>query len=117
MLLALDVGNTNTVLGLYRLEGEKPALAAHWRVTTHRSQTPDEYGVLFVNLFKMHGYVEDEVPEVTPELAAKKDEAEVLTSSLVARYFDVLDDVERQSLADGAKAMFDALAEPVAVTG
>ncbi len=69
-----------------------------------------------VNLFKMHGYEDDEIPEVTPELAAKKDEAEVLTSSLVARYFDVLDDRERQSLADGARVMFEALAEPVAVT-
>jgi type III pantothenate kinase len=56
MLLAIDVGNTNTVLGLYRLEGEKPELVAHWRVTTHRSQTADEYGVLFVNLFEMNGF-------------------------------------------------------------
>ena len=68
MLLAIDVGNTNTVLGLYRLDGEpasqatdpgrrgdeKPELAAHWRVTTHRSQTADEYGVFFVNLFEMN---------------------------------------------------------------
>jgi type III pantothenate kinase len=53
MLLALDVGNTNTVLGLYRLDGEKPDLVAHWRVTTHRSQTVDEYGLAFVNLFEM----------------------------------------------------------------
>ena len=37
MLLALDVGNTNTVLGIYRLEDEKPELIAHWRVTTHRA--------------------------------------------------------------------------------
>jgi len=55
MLLAIDVGNTNTVLGLYKLEKEKAELAANWRVTTHRAQTADEYGVLFVNLFKMHG--------------------------------------------------------------
>jgi type III pantothenate kinase len=54
MLLAIDVGNTNTVLGLYKLEGAKPELAAHWRVTTHRSQTADEYGVFFVNLFEMN---------------------------------------------------------------
>jgi type III pantothenate kinase len=54
MLLAIDVGNTNTVLGLYKLEGEKPELAAHWRITSHRSQTADEYGVLFVNLFEMN---------------------------------------------------------------
>jgi len=31
MLLAIDVGNTNTVLGLYKLDGEKAELAANWR--------------------------------------------------------------------------------------
>jgi type III pantothenate kinase len=55
MLLAIDVGNTNTVLGLYKVDGDKPELSAHWRVTTHRAQTVDEYGVLFVNLFEMNG--------------------------------------------------------------
>ena len=64
MLLAIDVGNTNTVLGLYRLDGQKPELAAHWRVTTHRQQTADEYGVLFVNLFKMHGMAPSEVSHI-----------------------------------------------------
>lgn len=64
MLLALDVGNTNTVLGLYRLDGEKPELAAHWRVTTHRTQTVDEYGVFFVNLFQMHGLSPDQVTHI-----------------------------------------------------
>lgn len=54
MLLAIDVGNTNTVLGLYTLDGDAPKLIAHWRVTTHRNQTVDEYGVLFVSLFEMH---------------------------------------------------------------
>lgn len=53
MLLALDVGNTNTKLGLYRLDGW--TLAAHWRLTTPRSQTVDEYGALFINLFQMKG--------------------------------------------------------------
>jgi type III pantothenate kinase len=85
MLLALDVGNTNTKLGLYRLNSpqpgsapiearagasmvtgavetdlpggsdERPELAAHWRLTTHRAQTVDEYGALFINLFQMKG--------------------------------------------------------------
>jgi len=64
MLLAIDVGNTNTVLGLYKLEGEKAELAANWRVTTHRSQTADEYGVLFVNLFQMHGLSPDQVKHI-----------------------------------------------------
>jgi type III pantothenate kinase len=74
MLLAIDVGNTNTVLGLYRLEGspatgpgrggDKPELAAHWRVTTHRAQTADEYGVLFVNLFKMNAMAPSQVSHI-----------------------------------------------------
>ena len=59
MLLVLDVGNTNTVLGAF----EAPAgdnthygpLIAHWRVTTAKSQTVDEYGVLFRSLFSMNG--------------------------------------------------------------
>src|SRR5580693_5108552 len=64
MLLALDVGNTNTVLGLYRLDGEKPDLIVHWRVTTHRSRTVDEYGMLFVNLFEMQGMAPTQVTHI-----------------------------------------------------
>ena len=67
MLLALDVGNTNTVLGLYRLTGSgsaAPELAAHWRVSTHRTQTADEYGVLFSNLFNLHGLATSEVRHI-----------------------------------------------------
>jgi len=61
MLLVVDVGNTNTVLGVFsRVEnGGDPAhydgLAAHWRVATVVTQTVDEYGVLFRNLFAMDG--------------------------------------------------------------
>jgi type III pantothenate kinase len=66
MLLALDVGNTNTVLGLYRLPSGKDAaqLVAHWRVSTHRTQTVDEYGVLFTNLFNLHGLSTSQVHHI-----------------------------------------------------
>ncbi|MGD0941293.1 MAG: type III pantothenate kinase [Terracidiphilus sp.] len=64
MLLAIDVGNTNTVLGIYKLDGTKPELVANWRVTTHRAQTADEYGVLFVNLFEMHGMAPSQVHHI-----------------------------------------------------
>ena len=56
MLFVLDVGNTNAVLGVYNraVPSEAPAqLLAHWRVSSNRSQTVDEYGVLFRNLFSM----------------------------------------------------------------
>jgi len=51
MLLTIDVGNTNTVLGVFR--GEE--LIANWRLTTARFQTVDEYGVLTRNLFSIAG--------------------------------------------------------------
>lgn len=60
MLLVLDVGNTNTVLGVFAkslLDSGAPPnydkLLANWRVTTRAAQTVDEYGVLFRNLFSM----------------------------------------------------------------
>ena len=46
MLLAVDVGNTQTFLGLYR-DGD---LADHWRVATDRSRTGDEIAVLLGGL-------------------------------------------------------------------
>ncbi len=61
MLLTLDVGNTNTVLGVFAEDG---TLAAHWRVTTHKTQTVDEYGVLFLNLFTMRGLAAADVRHI-----------------------------------------------------
>ena len=58
MLLALDVGNTNMVLGLYRLnsgEGGAAEMVANWRVTTPLSQTADEFGLLLKSLFGLRG--------------------------------------------------------------
>ncbi|HTV59330.1 MAG TPA: type III pantothenate kinase [Verrucomicrobiae bacterium] len=51
MLLALDVGNTNTVLGVFHDKD----LVAHWRLTTARDQTVDEYGILTRDLFTLAG--------------------------------------------------------------
>jgi type III pantothenate kinase len=55
MLLVLDVGNTNTVLGVFaKAESQHyERLLANWRVATVATQTVDEYGVLFRNLFAM----------------------------------------------------------------
>ncbi len=57
MLLALDVGNTNIVLGLYRMgtEGGETELVANWRVTTPLSRTADEFGLLLKSLFALCG--------------------------------------------------------------
>jgi type III pantothenate kinase len=60
MLLTIDVGNTNTVLGVFR--GEE--LVANWRLTTARQQTVDEYGVLTRNLFTLAGLDRDGIDGV-----------------------------------------------------
>jgi type III pantothenate kinase len=49
MLMVIDVGNTNTVLGLYR--GEE--LTHNWRLATQRERTADEWGILIRTLFNL----------------------------------------------------------------
>ena len=49
MLLVIDVGNSNIVLGLY--EGQ--TLKHHWRIATDKSRTSDEYGVMLQSLFSL----------------------------------------------------------------
>lgn len=51
MMLAVDIGNTNIVLGVYR----KRELLHHFRLSTARQSTVDEYGVMIHNLFHMSG--------------------------------------------------------------
>ena len=51
LLLAMDVGNTNTGLGVF--QGKK--LIANWRLTTAHDQTVDEYGILTRDLFTVAG--------------------------------------------------------------
>lgn len=87
MLLVIDVGNTNTVLGVFGRVAEDGAgessdgaprygqLVANWRVGSHLARTVDEYGVIFRNLFSMenldvsgvHGIV---ISSVVPPLDA-----------------------------------------------
>ncbi|MFW6022533.1 MAG: type III pantothenate kinase [Halanaerobiaceae bacterium] len=47
MILTIDVGNTNTVLGIYEADN----LKKYWYISTDKNKTPDEYGILINNLF------------------------------------------------------------------
>jgi type III pantothenate kinase len=51
MLLVLDVGNTNTTLGVY----EGTALTHSWRLTSERQRTVDEYGIMCRTLLQLDG--------------------------------------------------------------
>jgi type III pantothenate kinase len=60
MILVIDVGNTNIVLGLY----EERTLLHHWRISTNRSATYDEYGMTLYSLFQHTGISFEQVEGV-----------------------------------------------------
>jgi type III pantothenate kinase len=60
MLLVIDVGNTNTVVGLY--EGQ--TLAHNWRITTDKARTGDEYAMLFHELLRLAGVTFDGIRDI-----------------------------------------------------
>ena len=64
MLLAIDVGNTNTVLGVYDLAPGKPTLRDSFRVQTEKDRTGDEYGLQIKSLFDFAGLKMSEVHDV-----------------------------------------------------
>lgn len=75
MILLFDVGNTNIVLGVY----DERTLTHHWRVSTDKSRTVDEYAVVIKNLFDFSGLtfreisavvISSVVPPVMPTLEA-----------------------------------------------
>ncbi|MFD1706504.1 type III pantothenate kinase [Siminovitchia sediminis] len=51
MIFVLDVGNTNTVLGVY----DRDTLKYHWRIETNRHKTEDEYAMIIKALFEHAG--------------------------------------------------------------
>ena len=79
MLLAVDVGNTHTVIGTY--QGDR--LERHWRLRTDGERTADEYGVLLMGLFEAAG---DPEPEV----------AGIVVSSVVPSVNETVDELGRK---------------------
>ena len=61
MLLVIDVGNTNTVLGLF----DEDSLQHDWRIRTEIDHTIDEYGVLIYNLYQSSRMKAKEIKAVT----------------------------------------------------
>ena len=118
MLFVLDVGNTNTVLGVFsRAEkshgnADSPrydTLVANWRVATSRTSTVDEYGVLFRNLFSMagleakgiHGIV---ISSVVPPLDS-------VLRQVCERYFDLRPLFIEPGIKTGMPVQYDNPAE------
>lgn len=60
MLLVIDVGNTNIVLGIF----DGKTLVDHWRISTDRLRTTDEYGVLIRNLFYLNNVNSEDIDAI-----------------------------------------------------
>lgn len=83
MLLVFDIGNTNIVLGVY----QDTTLLHHWRISTDRLKTSDEYAMLLNNLFQFSGIKIEQIDaaaisSVVPPLT-------VPLSRMLQRYFDM----------------------------
>lgn len=60
MLLAIDIGNTNTVFALCR----EDKTVAHWRISTDQQRTADEYAVWLLALMQLEGFTRSDVTRV-----------------------------------------------------
>jgi type III pantothenate kinase len=121
MLLVIDVGNTNTVLGVFEQAAHAPGedvttapsrydrLVAHWRVGSHLARTVDEYGVIFRNLFSMenlevsavHGIV---ISSVVPPLDS-------VLRQVCERYFNIKPLFIEPGIKTGMQVLYDNPAE------
>jgi type III pantothenate kinase len=60
VILVLDVGNTNIVIGVY----DKKELLTEWRLSTQMIRSADEYGIQFINLFALASIDENQIEGV-----------------------------------------------------
>jgi type III pantothenate kinase len=101
MLLAIDIGNTNTTLGVF--DGEK--LRVTYRLATHVSQMPDEYAVYILSLLKQSGLESSAITEgaiscVVPPLTTTFNE-------LFKKYFDITPLIIAPGVKTGVRIRYD----------
>jgi type III pantothenate kinase len=122
MLLAIDVGNTETVVGLFSLApgevppshswrvptvSEEPAgLSHHWRLSTVVDRTPDEHALLLSQLLDLDGM---DVHEVVTGIAVTSSVPHVTASlrQMADRWFDVPCVVLEPGVRSGMPILYD----------
>ncbi len=102
MLLALDVGNTNTVVGVF--EGKE--LRVHWRLATRRDGTGDEYGILIKNLLDLAGLELDRISAVA--IASVVPPLQSSLEEMTHRYFRIVPLVVGPGIRTGMPILYDS---------
>jgi len=93
LLLAVDVGNTNTVFALYR---GRTALG-QWRVSTVRERTADEYAAALIQLMSLKGHGPDRVADAV--ISSVVPQALPPLKSMCNEFFDCTARVVGENLA------------------
>ena len=101
MLLVFDIGNSNIVLGVYKDD----ILLKHWRISSDRQKTGDEYGMLLNNLFNFNGLKISDIEaiiisSVVPPLV-------VPLSKMCQRYFNIDPLVVGPGIKTGIKIKYE----------
>ncbi len=101
MLLAIDIGNTNTVLGLFK-EG---SLVHDWRIRTEVNITIDEYAIILRSLFAVHQIPLESVSDVIISCVVPP----VLNSAdrFCQRYFHTMPLVVGPGIRTGMPILYD----------
>ena len=110
MLLTIDVGNTQTVLGLYEAGSPVAAadsgLADHWRIRTDHDRTSDEHAVLIRNLLRQGGHdLEGQVTGVAICAGVPRVLASLRT--MIGRYVDFEPVVIEPGVKTGMPILYD----------
>jgi type III pantothenate kinase len=112
MLLVIDIGNTETELGLFPMLEDgtaTPELVANWRISTSHQQTIDEYGVLIRQLFALRGLEPGAVKGII--VASVVPPLESLVRQMCERYFGIKAVFVEPGIKTGMPVLVDNPAE------
>jgi type III pantothenate kinase len=105
MLLAIDIGNTNITVGMFR----EDELRATWRITAGIHRMPDEYAVILLNLLHQQGL---DAPDVTKiVLCSVVPPLTAIFEELCQHHFHVSPLVVRAGVKTGVRIRMDNPAE------
>lgn len=102
MLLAIDIGNTNIVLGLY----EDKKLITHWRLLTQAERTADEYGVLISHLVAAEGFRRDQIRSIAASCVVPPMLS--VTQELALKFFKIEPLIVGPGIKTGMPILYDS---------
>jgi type III pantothenate kinase len=105
MLLAIDIGNTNIILGVF----EEKKLHATWSIATGIHRMPDEYAVILLSLLNQRGLGTTDVTKVA--LCSVVPPLTAIFEEMCQRYFQVSPLVVRAGVKTGVRIRLDNPAE------